>query len=314
MGLIFKNLDAGQRYDGDETAFFLRELEFIKGRTFDIIYPELKARTLIPVSFEAGPGAESITYRQFSQVGIAKLIANYAQDLPRSDVLGKEFTSVIKSLGASYGWTVQEIRAAAMAGRPLNQRKANAARRSILAKENSIAFTGDTDAGLGGFLTNPNITDVALPADGVGASVLWSDKSPDQIIRDINLLARTVHSVSKGVETVDTLLLPLTQYNLIFDTPRSIHSDKSIGQWVLENSPHLKSVDWLNELEDAGAGGTDLMMEYKRSPDKLTLEIPQDYEQFPVQEKGLEFVVPVHSRIGGVLIYYPLSLAKADGL
>jgi len=308
----FSNLDADQRNDGAETAFFLRELEFIKARTFDKKYPELKARQIFPVSFEAGPGAETITYRQFSQVGLAKLIANYAADLNRTDVLGKEFTSKVKSEGASYGWNIQEIRAAQMAGRPLQQMKANSARRAILALENLIAFFGNAAAGLGGFFDNPNVTDVAIPSDGPGTD--WASKTPDQIIRDINLLFRTVHTVSKGVEIADTLLLPLTQYNLIFDTPRSAQSDFSIGEWVLKNSPHLKSIDWLNELTGAGVGATDLMIAYKRDPEKLSLEVPQDFEQFPVQEKGLEFIVPTHSRVGGVLIYYPLSIAKGDGI
>jgi hypothetical protein len=38
------------------------------------------------------------------------------------------------------------------------------------------------------------------------------------------------------------------------------------------------------------------------------------FEQLPVQEKGLEYVVNCHSRIGGVLIYYPLSQYIMDGI
>lgn len=310
----FKNLDVNSRQDADETAFFLRELEHVKAKSYDVRYPELKARQIIPVSFEAGPAAESITYRQYSQAGLAKIIANYSQDLPRADVLGKEFISPVKPLGSSYGYNVQEIRASQSTGKSLEQRKANASRRSIMAKENSIAFLGDADAGLGGFISNPNIIDVTIPNDGSGSATAWSTKTPAQIIRDIALMTRAVHSTSKGVEFANGLLLPLTQYNLIFDTPRSDQSDMSIGEWVLKNNPHLEFVDWLNELEGAGAGATDRMMVYHRNPDKLTLEIPQDFEQFPVQERGLEYVVPVHERIGGVLIYYPLSVAKGDGI
>ena len=120
--------------DADQTMFFQRELEHIKSRTYDIRYAELKARSLIPVSGEAGPGAESITYYQYDMVGVAKIIANYATDLPRADVRGKKFTSPVESLGASYGYSVQDIRAAAKAGKPLEQRKANAARRSKIGR------------------------------------------------------------------------------------------------------------------------------------------------------------------------------------
>ena len=301
-----------QNLDANESIFFGRELEHIKARSFDILFPELKARELLPVSFEAGEGAESITYQQFNQVGVAKIIANYADDLPRADVAGKEFNSPIKSLGASYGWNVQEVRSARMAGRPLPIRKLNAARKSILTRENTIAWFGDADSGLQGFLTNPNVNTVVLPADGTGSSKKFADKTPTQMLRDLNSMATTIHAVSKGVEAPDTLLIPLTQYNLIFTTARSDQSDMTIGEYFLRNSPHINNIEWLNELEGAGSGDTDLMVAYKRDPDKVTFEIPQDFEQFPVQERGLEFVVPVHSRNGGVIIYYPLSVAIAE--
>lgn len=304
----FQNLDA------NESVFFERELQKVKSKTYDIVYPELKQRMLIPTSFEAGPAAESIKYDQFSQVGMARLVANYAADLPRADVGAKEFISPIKSVAMSYGYNLQEVRASAATGKALPQRKANAAKRGHMALENSIAWFGNSETGLPGLFSNPNVTDVLIPADGTGASSLWSAKTPDQIIRDINLMTRTVHTQSKGVEFANTLLLPLEQYNLIYDTPRSAQSDKSIGVWVMENNPHLQAIEWLNELEGAGAGGTDMMFVYNRNPDKLTLEIPQDFEQLPVQERNLEYVVPTHHRIGGVILYYPLSTAKGDGI
>jgi hypothetical protein len=38
------------------------------------------------------------------------------------------------------------------------------------------------------------------------------------------------------------------------------------------------------------------------------------FEQLPVQEQGLEFQVPCHSRVGGTIVYYPLSMAIMEGL
>lgn len=303
----YENLDA------DESIFFSRELEHIKAKTFDIKFPELKARQLLPVSFEAGPGAESITYRQFDQVGVAKLIANYADDLPRADVAAKEFTAPVKSLGASYGWNFQEVRSAAMAGKSLNQRRSGSARRAMMVEENRIAWNGDVECGLGGLLDNANIINHVIPADGIGASKKFSTKTSEQILRDLNSIATAIHETTKGIESPDTLLLPLSQYNLIF-TLRLPDSDKSVGVWFLDNSPHIQNIEWLNDIDGAGPGGVDLMIAYKRDPDKLTLEIPQDFEQLPVQERNLEFVVPVHQRIGGVLIYYPLSIAKTEDI
>ena len=51
-----------------------------------------------------------------------------------------------------------------------------------------------------------------------------------------------------------------------------------------------------------------------KSPDKFTLEMPQMFEQLPVQVDGLKFVIPCHSRFAGVIIYYPFSQAMAYGI
>ena len=300
--------------DANELIFFARQLEFIKARTYDVVYPELKARPLIPVSFEAGNGATSITYRQYDQVGMAKIIANYARDLPRASVKGKEFTSIVKSLGSSYGYSVQDIRSAAKAGVNLAQREANAAKRAIMQKETDIAFFGDAEYNLPGFFSNANIPSAAVPADGVGASTLWSAKTPDQIIRDVNELINDIITVTKGAEAPNTVLLPISRYTLINTTPRSEHTDTTILQFLKMAHPAITMWDWLNELETAGPGSEAMMTAYNRSPDKLTLEIPSDFEQFPEQSVGLEFEVPCHERIGGTIVYYPLSANMAYGI
>ena len=75
--------------DADGAVFFQRQLEHIKARSYDVRYAELKARTLFPVSNEGGPGVTTITYRTYDQVGAAKIINAYADDLPRADVAGK---------------------------------------------------------------------------------------------------------------------------------------------------------------------------------------------------------------------------------
>lgn len=301
------------KLDAAQSAFFSRELESIKSKTYDIKYPELKVRRLFPVSFEAGPGAESIVYQQFDQVGIAKIIASYADDLPRADIVGREFTARVKSLGASYGYNLQEIRNAQMAGKPLQQRKANAAKRAILQKESAIAFNGDAASGLGGFLSNPNVSRTAVPA-GVSGFTTFVQKTPDEIIADLNAAANFIVESTHGVEVPDTLLLPLAQYNLIHSTPRSATSDTTIMKYFLENNGYIKTIEWVNELKGAGFGGADVMIAYRKDPDVLTLEIPQDFEQFPEQERGLEYVVPCHQRIGGVLIYYPMAINIAEGI
>ena len=309
----YQALAQKMRWDAGESIFFARQLEYIKAKSYDKKYPQLKARVLLPLSFDADPGAETITYEQFDQVGMAKIISNYADDLPRADIRGREFTAKVRSIGSSYAYNVDEINAARMAKKPLTVRKANASRRATMVEENRLAFFGDADHGLSGFLNNPNMSEVVLAADGTGSAKTFASKDNDKIVRDIVSLPTKVHEISKGVETADTLILPIDQYNYIANA-RLANTGISVKDWILSQNPHLKQIHWLDELRTAGAGGTTRMIAYRYDADALTMEIPQEYRQMPVQERNLEYVVNTHQRFGGVLIYYPLSIAYADGI
>lgn len=318
------------RLDASESIFFNRELESIMARSFEVEYPELKATRLIPVDTSAGPGADSITYRQFDKVGLSKVIANYADDLPRADILGEEFTSPVRSIGNSYGYSLQEVRSAAKAGRPLQQMKANASRRANDQLVDTIAWKAkSTDTqygGLLGFLYAPNITTATAPAGATTSNVPWYDATPanqknaEEILEDMNNLVAGIIDLTLGVEVPDTLLMPIRQYTRIQKTRLSSGTDTTILQFFLANNPSITSVEWVNELKDlaplpsGGAGPGDVAVCYKRSPDKLSLQIPSPYEQLPAQERNLEFVVPTHSRCGGVIVHRPLSISILEGI
>ena len=317
----FAVIQASQRLDANESVFFARELEHVKAQSYDVQYPELTATKNIPVSSEAGSGAETITYQQYDSVGFAKIISNYATDLPRVDLKGKEFTAKVKSIGASYGYSIQDIRAARMAGKPLEQRKANAVRRANDQEVNRIAYFGDSAHGLVGLINHPNITSYTLPTDGTmngttagtAAAAKFINKTPAQVLRDLNGMVAKVLELTQNVERPDTLTLDHETHADLSTRPRSDNSDTTILEFFLKNSPYVKNVEVVPELNGAGTGDTNVVMMYKKSPDKLTLEIPQPFEQFPPQAEGLEFVIPCHSRCAGVIVYYPLSIIKAEG-
>lgn len=312
-----------QNLDAEESAFFARELEFIKAKTYDVKYPGLKAIMMIPVSTEAGPGASTITYQQFNMVGIMKIIANYADDLPRADVFGKEFTAKVKSLGGSYGYNVQEVREAQMAGRPLTDRKAKAVRKANDQAVNRIGWFGDAVAGLLGLLNQPNVPAAVVPAGVTTTNVRWvgaTPKDPYEILQDMNDAVTRIIEITKGVEVPNTIALPVAQHRKITTTRLDSGTDTTIFEFFRKNNPEITSIEWVNELKDVdpapsgGAAPTDVMLVYDRSPEVLTLEIPQAFEQFPAQERNLEFVVPAHSRIGGVIVYYPLAIDISEGI
>ncbi len=300
------------RLDAGETAALARQLEHIYAQTYDVKYAELKGRRFVPIDTSVDAGAEFYTYRQWNMFGMAKLIANYADDLPRVDSLAKEFPAPIKSLGASYGFSIQDMRRAAMSGSQLDARRAKAARRAHEQAFDDIVAFGNADAGLGGFTNNANVPIVpAVTGAWIGGGV-----SPLLMIEDLNELVNSIILATLETFIPNTLLLDNASFQRINSTPMSStgDADKTVLRFFLDNNPYITDVDQWNKLNAAGAGGTSRAIAYMRSEEVLAAVEPQPFEQFPPQARNLEFVIPTHSRVGGVRMQYPLAVAYMDDL
>ena len=292
----------------DEVGIFLaRELETILARSFEVEYADIKYSSLIPISTEVGTGADSYTYRVFDKQGSMKVIQDKAQDLPRADVLRKEVTNPVRSLGASFGYTIQETRAASMVpGMNLEQRRANAVRRAYEEKVQDIAYFGDTATGLKGFFNNDQV-DKIVPDKWFTTSGI----STDDMLTLLNEPATRLVENSNMKEQPNTMLVPYEVYRIISTTPRSSTSDTTVMEFFLRTNPFITAIEPVNELEADKSGGNlskDTIVTYDRSPDKLQLHIPQPLEFLPPVRQALEFTVASHARIGGTSIYYPKSV------
>lgn len=306
-GFKSMNLDAA----GD--VFFARQLEYVQARVYEYQYPAMKAFQYIPINYDIPAGAEYVTATGYQSVGRARVINSYADDLPEAGILGTQLTNPVLSIGTSYRYSHQEIRAAQYTGLRLPLRLAEAARRANDQLINDMAIAGN-NTGLTGFVNNPAVPEVTVPATGTGNTTQWVNKSPEQILSDLNLVVNQIVVNSNGVEMPDTLLLPLAQYTLIASTPRSANSDMTILQYFLLNNPFIRNVDWLAQLAGAGPGGTDIMIAYENNENKLAMQIAMPFTQYAPQERNLEFVIPCESRFGGVTIYYPLSVIIGVGI
>lgn len=299
--------------DAAEQVFFDEQLALVKSRTYDVLHKELKALMLLPVSTEQDPGAEHIIWRSFDAVGTAKLVSDYANDYPRVDIGGEEHTSPIKEIGASYGYSIKEIRRAQKAGISLDAKKAVACRRAIDEKQDAIAWKGDAKGKLPGFINHPGITEY-VPANGAGGGKAWSGKTADEIVADFAGIISAAPESTNGIENPDTVIMPLSLYTKLQNTPYGSNRDKTILGFIRENYPQITRIEWVQDLVGAGAGNTNRVMAYARDPLKVEVQIPQRFEQMPPQLTGKVYDIICSQSTGGTLVYYPQSVVFADGL
>ncbi len=290
--------------------FLSRQLEYIRPTVFETVYADLKYAITLPVNSEAGAAAASYTYRIFDAQGSFDFIQDRADDLPRADVVLDEITFPYRSLGGSFGYTIQELRAAQMANLNLETRRANAVRRSYEEKVNRIAFFGDTGVNLLGLLNNPAVDRFTVQ------STKWFDQAtPDEMLEILNQGVNAIVSGSNMKEQPNTILVPYSVYQKISTTARSTTSDTTVMNYFLNTNPFITDIEPLNELEAAKSSGflsKDRLVFYRRDPQKLEFHLPQPLEFFDPQLRNLEYVVPAHARVGGTAIYYPKSLVYLD--
>lgn len=306
------------RFDSAEDAsiFFARELDYIKSKSYDKIYPEFTALNNFPITHEVPEGAETMTYYSYEKTGMAAIISNYATDLPRADVKGSPTTAYVKSIGDSYGYSIQEMRASRMAGKSLDTRKAEAARYAIDRKTNEIAFAGDREHKLMGMLSSDNNIPLYTLAT-VETKTSWKDKSAAEILADINGMFAYQSRITQDVERADTLALPPAVF-IDISTRQIPNTGYTVKRFLLENAPYLKNIITAPELSAENKAtnpyGVDVAMLYTNSADKFSLEIPMAFYQYPLQNRNLEVIVPCEERVAGIVLYYPLSALLAVGV
>ena len=300
------------RQDEAFSFFLARELTQIRARVLEVSKAPMNAFRIFPVQTEVAPGAATAIQRIYDSTGMAKVIANYADDLPRADAVGKEVVSKVVTVGDSYGYNTMEIEHAQFAGVNLSMYKAQAARRAVDLKINQMAWFGDSEQGVTGFIDNPNLTAVTLAADGTGSSPKFTDKTPDQIIRDITKLITAINVATNNVEDPNMVLLPTEAFDHIVMTPRSQYSDLTILEFLRRSHPDVR-FEKVGELDGAGTAGADLMIAGRFDPDVVRLEIPERFRQLPVEKRNLEYVVDCIARVIGVTVTIPMAFSKASG-
>jgi hypothetical protein len=291
----------------DEAGLFLeRQLEYIRPQIFEVAYADIKYPTLLPVTSEAGQGAQTFTYRIMDSTGEFKLIADAADDLPRSDISQVEKSINIRSFGGSFGYTVQELRAAQMANIALEQRRAAAVRRAYEEKVEAVAMFGESTVGLAGFFNNSTVDVIAANYWFTGATASGTSQ---EMLELLNYGVSAIINASNMKEQPDTILMAYEDYNKVSTTRNSDSSDVTVLEYFLRTNPYIRNVEPINQLDkDNSVLNTNRMVVYKRDPEKVQLHIPQPLELFPPQQRGLEFIVPAHARVGGVALYYPKSV------
>jgi hypothetical protein len=328
LNATLPSVDPMWRGDANETIAMARQLEHFFAKIYEVEYPLTKGRKLIPVDTSVPSGASAHTYRMFDEVGQAKLIASYADDLPLVNATGKEYANPVRGIGDAFFLSIQDIRASAMLGVDLDTRLANTARDVMERKLDALMASGDSTAGLGGFATNADVLTGCLNGAGVtgGTDVTGSwvaSATAAQIQADLEKIAKAIFVNTKGIHgdpdsSKLTVALPTDLFAKLSSTRLDGFNMITLREYLIEHCPFIGEIvswsrlDAIGKTGGASSGGGRVVV-YSKDADVVQAVIPQEFEMLPMQPKALGYYVPCHMRFGGVTIRYPKAMQYVDG-
>jgi hypothetical protein len=290
--------------DNGALITFAKALDYTKAKVYERKFPEIEINLLVPDVTDVPDYVEFYNVQTWDQIGMAKIIANYADDLPRADVRMHSVRVPVKTLGDSYGYSVNEIRASRRTGEGLDTKKAEAARRAVELKLASIKCIGDSDYGLHGLTNHPNLSEYILPNQGP-----WKDLSGEEIWENLEGLIDAYEMQSMRTHRANTLALPPPAYRAALMKRLEITQPTTPLQWFRELFPEIEVIQ-INEFIGA-KDGDDMLMLMERNADNVSHQLVLPFLQLPPEARNLEFVTNCIARSAGVTLWYPLSLLSA---
>lgn len=309
-------------------------LSFVEGQAFKVNqrvyeakYPDWDFARLIYVDTSGPEWSPGIMTYTSDVSGQAKWQSGYAKDVPLADVSQGMQTRSHQMAAIGYQWNLEEVNTAlGFPGASLPDRRARAARLAYMKFMYDLTLRGSNEKGLQGLINYGGVVETNAPADGTSGSTLWvnsagvGQKTPAQIVRDINLALMGVYLGTNEVELADTLLLPHEALTYLAQTPYSPTTMETILSFVARNNIYTLTtgreltIRGLSALSQASEDGTTgRMVAYKNDPEYVKLHLPMPHRFLPVWQDGpMNFAVPGIFRTGGVELLTTKTMRYID--
>lgn len=238
--------------------------------------------------------------------------------IPGVSIDGNKVTSPLRLLAREISFTSVELDRSQLLGQPIDAQKTDAL--NILHQMNTdqMVYIGAPEVGAQGLL-NSSLVTAGSVVNGVSGSSLWVNKTPDEILVDVNSLLESTWAASAFAVCPAELRLPPFQYSLICTQKVSSAGNVSVLKYLEENSIALKingkalNIQPIKWLTARGAASADRMIAYTNEEDRVR------FPMVPIRREtayysGLRFIAPYLWAFGVMEFVYPETLQYADGI
>jgi len=320
----------GFRTRDSALAYFVNQLDNLDKRLYEPLVSvtwgrDIKLRAGITMSEEstsfiqsAFAAAASLNVEGGQAGGNMPWLSTESTAIPGISINGNRVVTPLRLLGREMSYTSVELERSQRTGQPIDVQKMDAMNVLYQMNTDQMVYVGSTDVGATGLINNSSVTAGSVAA-GVSGSTLWSQKTADEILNDVNTLLESTWAAAGFAVCPDKLLLPPLQFSYIASQKVSTAGNVSILKFLQENSIALKingkeldiaPVKWLT---GAGVSSENRMVAYTNEENRVRFPmVPIRRETAYYQ--GIRFTCPYIWAFGQVEFVYPETVQYADGI
>jgi hypothetical protein len=305
-------------------AYYVNQLDNLDKKLYEPLYSvtwgrDIKLRTGITMANESTSFIRSTIGAVGTQNVTGKpWISPNTTTLPGVSINGEHVVMPLRLLGHEVSYSSVELERSKLLSQPIDAQKFSALNTLYQMATDEMVYIGDTGVGATGLVNSALVTSGAV-ANGASASPLWTSKTPDEILKDVNDMITAAWSASGFSVCPDTLLLPPAQFAYIVSQKISSAGNVSILTFLQDNSISLSvngrklEIQPSKWLTNRGAGSTNRMVAYTNDIDRVRFPMVPIRRETPYY-LGIKFNAPYIWAFGEVEFVFPETATYRDGL
>ncbi len=209
-------------------------------------------------------------------------------------------------------------------GRSLDQLLGQGVRLAYDKHMDANVYVGMEEYGTTGLVNNPDAVESSAASNGATIpSTKWADKTPDQILADINSAITAAWAAAEYDEAgyPNHVLLPYEQYTYILNTKVTELATETILDFVMKNNIATKNgrgffIGGVRWLKGAGTGGTDRMVVYNNDRRFVKMDelVPLSRVMTSPNAAEVCYDTAYMANISEVQLFYPQTIRYIDGI
>lgn len=264
------------------------------------------------VNYGVTGGSEDGVVHAAGANGIPMVHADFGKELYKAHIV---------SVGLRIMWA--DMQRGNMTGRSYESLLKDGVRLTYDKHLEANAYVGIKRYNTTGLINSPDVTITNASATGGGGSTKWRDKTPDQILRDVNdAILMTWEAAGNDLSAVPNhIILPYDQYNYVASERVSDIADKTILTFLLENNIAKTNgsnlfIGGVNWCKGAGVGGTDRMVVYRNEERFIAMDelAPLNRAMTSTNTENVCYDTAYMGNVSEVQIFYDQVMTYVDGI